>query len=284
MRVSFRTRFLLLPRLVLPRLVLLRLVACLVLVAPAAGAAGEVRRVEAVGAVALEGAAVSTPNPRDAAMQAGLSEAVRQVAMALLGGLEPMPDDEPGGASGKDPRDDGVESILAGALGDDPLVYVNGYRTVEDRGERPALFVADPGAETEYVVVVEAQVSVERVRNRLVEGGLLAEAPAGQGERLSLRVSVDGLESHGAYLEVIDALRNEGGARSAKLVEASSGRMVFEVEADHGGPRMLAGLVQASRPGLRITPLLSQDHHLAFRVEWEPSTPAERALEDASLD
>ena len=60
--------------------------------------------------------------------------------------------------------------------------------------------------------------------------------------------------------------------------------MVFEVEADHGGPRMLAGLVQARRPGLRITPLLSQDHHLAFRVEWEPSTPAERALEDASLD
>jgi hypothetical protein len=194
------------------------------------------------------------------------------------------PDREPGGSFAQDPGNDGVENILAGALGDDPLVYVNGYRIVEDRGERPALFVADPDAETEYVVVVEAQVSVDRVRNRLVERGLLAEAPMGQGERLSLRVTVDGLESYAAYLEVVDALRNEGGARSAKLLEASSGRMVFEVAADHGGPQMLAGLVQARRPGLHITPLLSQDHHLAFRAAWEPSTPAEGALEDAPLD
>ena len=55
------------------------LVACVILVAPVAGVAGEVRRVEAVGAVALEGAAVPVPIPRDAAMQVGLSEAVRQV-------------------------------------------------------------------------------------------------------------------------------------------------------------------------------------------------------------
>jgi hypothetical protein len=246
------------------------------LIAIAASGAGEVRRVEAVGAVALDPLAVDAPIPRDAAMQAGLSEAVRQVAMALLGGLEPIPDE--------DPTTDVVENILAGALGDDPFVYVNGYRIVEDRGERPALFVPDPDAETEYVVVVEAQVSVDRVRKRLLERGLLEDAPTGQAERIALRVTVDGLESHGAYLEVLDALMKEGGARTARPIEASSGRVVFDVKADHGGPQLLAGLIRARRPGLRITPLLSQDHQLAFRVEWEPATPAEGSLDDLPPD
>jgi hypothetical protein len=260
------------------------LIASSLVVAFAAAGAGEVRQVEAVGAVALGPRSADGSIPRDAAMQAGVFEAVRQVAMALLGGLEPIPHPEPGEEPGDDPGSEGVENILVEALGDDPFVYVNGYRILEDRGERPALFVADPDAETEYVVVVQAQVSVDRVRNRLIEQGLLVDTSAGQTERLSLRVTVDGLESHAAYLEVVEALTNEGGARSATPVEASSGRVVFEVQADHGGPQLLAGLIQARRPGLHITPLLSQDHLLAFRVEWEPPTPAGGSLEDAPPD
>jgi len=250
-------------------------------IAPGGASAGEVRRVEAVGAVALDPDAAdrSTP-PRDAAMQAGLSEAVRQVALSLLGGIDPLPDEAPG----SDPGTGGDVNILAGALGRDPLVYVNGYRIVEDRGVRPALFVADADAENEYVVVVEARVDVDRVQRRLVERGLLAEAPTGAPRRLSLRVSVEGLETHDAYLEVVDALTKEGGARSANPVEASSGRVVFEVEADRDGPELLAALIQARRPGLRITPLQSQDQRLAFRVDWEPPTPADGSVDVAPPD
>jgi hypothetical protein len=234
-------------------------VGALVAVAPAPARAGEVRRVEAVGAVALDHTTTKPRIPRDAALHEGIAEGVKRVALDLVADLEPM--------SG--------EEILGDILGDDPLVYVTRYRILEDRGVRPALFVDDPEAENEYVVVVEVQVDVDRVRRRLVEGGLLAPAPAGEGHRLSLQVSVDGITSYGAYLAVIEALEAEGGARSAMPVEASPGRVTFEVDGALDGPALLSALLEARRPDLRITPLGSDEQRVAFLVDWQPPAPAD---------
>jgi hypothetical protein len=119
-----------------------------------ASASAELRRVETVGSVSLP-AGPGEPPPRESALRDGLAEAVRSIARDLLR-------DSPG----SDP------SAVGHALGPLPGTYVVRHRLVEDRGERAALLAADPGASREYVVVVEAEVDVDRVRERLAGAGL----------------------------------------------------------------------------------------------------------------
>ena len=75
------------------------------------------------------------------------------------------------------------------------------------RGVRPALFVEDPDAATEYVVIVEVHVDADRVEKRLVDAGMLAS-----GEPLAaagrVRLEVLGLRRYQAYQE----LEAQGGA------------------------------------------------------------------------
>ena len=78
---------------------------------------------EAVGAVPLGAAAPRHSPPRDAALQAALSDAVRRVALELLPELDP-------GESA---------TLLDEVLGLDPLDYATRFRILEDRGPRPAL-------------------------------------------------------------------------------------------------------------------------------------------------
>ena len=141
----------------------------------AAPAPADLRETEAVGAVPLYADKRPASPPRDAAERKALSEAVRQVALQLL--------------SAQDPAE--VEPRLGAALGADPKVYISRFRTLEDRGERPVLFSDDPQARAEYVVVVEAQVDADRVREALSRGGLPV-TPAGEARRIRVRVEAEG--------------------------------------------------------------------------------------------
>ena len=219
--------------------------------APGQSVGAEVRRVEAVGVVPLEADASPRVAPRDAALQRALEEAVRRVA------LEELPDFDP----------ETEEQTLAAALGRDPSAFATRYRIREDRGERPALFTDDPDVTSEYVLVVEVDVDVERVRDRLAEAGLLL-VPQGDSRRYRVRVVLEEVESYAAYMAVRAVLR-ELDLRSVLPVELERGRVVLEVDGDRSPERLMNGMLQAAPPNLRLVPLSVETAALTLRVRFQ---------------
>ena len=219
------------------------------------GRAADLRASEAVGAVPLHADARPTSPPRDAAVNRALSEAVRRVALQLLSALDPAE----------------VEPRLGAALDADPRLYISRFRILEDRGERPALFSDDPEARTEYVVVVEAQVDADRVREALARSGLLA-APAGEARYFRVRLEAEGLEDFASYRALRETLIEGVGVRSALPVELERGRATFEVESELAGDGLLEALVRAAPPGLTLTPLETSPERVQLRVQLAPES------------
>jgi hypothetical protein len=223
----------------------------------APAAAAELRRLEAVGAQPLDPDRPPARPPRDLAVQKGLADAVRRVAFEEAPELDP----------------EQAEARVGAALGADPLAYVNRFRIVEDQGERPALFTEDPGVESEYVVLLEVQVDADRVRRRLVEAGLAA-APSEGARRVPVRVVVEDVGSWASY-RAVRTLLEEVGVRSAVPVEMQRGRAVLDVEGDRGPEELLAALLRAAPPELRLVPLGSDATTLRLRAVFlAPPAPA----------
>jgi hypothetical protein len=209
--------------------------------------------------VPLRADARPTAPPRDAAISRALSEAVRRVALQLL--------------SAQDPAE--VEPRLAAALEADPRLYISRFRILEDRGERPALFSDDAEARTEYVVVVEAMVVADRVRDALARAGLLS-APAGEAPLVRVSVEAEGLEDFASYRALRETLLEGVGVRSALPVELAPGRAILMVESELAGEALLEALVRSAPPGLTLTPLGIGPDRLQLRVALAPeSAPAE---------
>jgi hypothetical protein len=221
------------------------------------GRAADLRASEAVGAVPLHADARPTSPPRDAAVNRALSEAVRRVALQLL--------------SAQDPAE--VEPRLGAALDADPQLYISRFRILEDRGERPALFSDDAEARTEYVVVVEAMVDADRVREALGRSGLLM-APAGEAQLVRVSVEADGLEDFASYRALRETLLEGVGVRSALPIELAPGRAILAVESELAGDALLEALVRAAPPGLTLTPLGISPERLQLRVALAPESAA----------
>jgi hypothetical protein len=222
-----------------------------------AAAAGEIRQLESVGAVAIGGKATANEPPHDAAVRAALRDAAQRLALELLSAdFDPI----------------GAEPAIAEALGSDPFQYATVYRILEDRGERPALFVEDPEVEHEYVVVVEAHLDVDRIRQRMAENGLLA--PTGEARWVQVLVVIEGLESYSAYAALRRALIEEVGARSAVPLEMERGRAVLQVVSDREANALLEALLAAGPQNLRIVPLSEAPGMLRLRVREVALTPA----------
>ena len=235
----------------------LALALALLVSAPVAGAA-DVRTVEAVGVIPLDTEAPPQRAPRDLALRAALFDAVWRVALEHLPGMDRTETD----------------SVLTGALGNEPRDYINRFRILEDRGERPALFIEDPEVENEYVVLVEVRVDADRVRERLADAGLLV-APSGEGGRVRLRVVIEDLESYRAYAALRRTLLEDLLVRSALPVMMEHRRIVLEVEADRGAAQLRDELLRAAPEGLRITPLRNDDQTLVLRVQLTAETRGE---------
>ena len=238
------------------RLALLGMAVALVaLLAAAGGASGaEVRAVEGVGAVPVKGSAKPrTGTARDAALRAAIGEAVRQVALELLPHLDPA----------------AIEPAVEQALGSDPRAYANRFRIVEDRGEGPALLVEEPGVETEYVMVVQAQVDVARVRQSLERAGLLAPAAGSDSPRERLRVVIEDIDGYPGY-QAVRTLLEDLGVRGAVPIEMERGRAVLEVESRIPPRELLDSLVRSAPPELRIEPVASDAASLTLRARFLP--------------
>jgi hypothetical protein len=144
---------------------------------------------DAVGVVA------AGPGARQAALEAGVQEAVVLVATDLA---------REAGARTDEP------DALRRALGANLMPYAVQYELVEDRGERPAQLIQQAGVEREYVVLIEAQVEREKVREALLRSGLLGVSTEAGVQ--SLWITIVGLDSWPAWERLRRALAARGGA------------------------------------------------------------------------
>jgi hypothetical protein len=218
----------------------------------AAAAGAEVRQMEAVGAVPLAPKARHASPPRDVAVRMALNEAVRRVALDLVPDMEP----------------EEAAEFLPEVLGDEPLDYTTRFRIIEDRGERPALFVDDPEVGFEYVVVVEAHIDADRVEKRLVDAGLLVAGIEDAPHR-DLRLVVEDLGSFAAYAVLRETLVEGVGVKSALPVEMERGRAVLVVNAVGGPRQLLEDLLRAAPPELLVTPIGAREDELTVRIALE---------------
>jgi hypothetical protein len=253
--------------------------AAMLLLATAAGA--EVRRIEAVGAVPIyadrpeKRGAVA---PRDGAIRKALREAVERVAEEFIADL-PLSVFEPGGEEPDVIEELGSEGPdLEAVLGQKMVLYTSRFRVVEDRGERPALFADDPAVTSEYVVIVEVHVDVERVRERLVQKGIIPEGIAG-GETQTLYLQVEGLTAYPAYegLRAI-LLDDRVGVESVVAVEMRRGRTLLRLESEIGAAELLEKLRMLAPPEMKLVPLHVAPDRVHIAVDW--SGPVEPSGED----
>jgi len=292
-------------------LVLLILLAAVV---PATQA--EVRRLEVVGAVALHGQGHPKDTPKDRAVQEGLINGVSRVgADLLLEGL--LMQGEP---QDKSAESGALPNLLAGtelawespvslfrpaqelemervheALGRNMVPYTSGFRILEDQGERPALFTQHPDAATEYVVVMEVQVEVERVRSRLEAMGLIDSPQVDVLTGIELELS--GLTEYALYRAVLDLLTGPGIQASSVVPEAFQARNARLRVTGAWTASELNDLLHSAAPDeLNLVPLEVQDAEkpetlwpwqgplrprLALAVSWTPpSEPASQAAAD----
>jgi hypothetical protein len=230
-----------------------------------AGAVGaEVRRMEVVGAVPLDAKTRRSGIPKDRAIQEALWEGVSRVAADLL-------------ADSAIELEDGDDPLRA-ALGSDMVPYASSFRILDDQGERPTLFTDHPDAATEYVVVVEVQVDVDRVRDRLRSAGLL-EIQGGLTALSGIELEARGLTDYRGYQALQALVQSERvGAASAEPREFERGRALLRVQAEWGARELLERLLAAAPPEMRITPIDVEEPSPDELDGWDRNAPAVGSL------
>ncbi|MBK7947526.1 MAG: hypothetical protein IPK00_02000 [Deltaproteobacteria bacterium] len=264
----------------------------------------EPHRVEVVGAYPIREALRGKVNPRDEAIQKALWEGVSRVALELIG--EEGTSDDLGASSGAaDPGarptpgpkgSTGPRSATApGAAQPDPserfrkifgrqiLPYTRSFRIVEDRGERPVLFAEEPGVRSEYLVVVEVIVDVDRVEGELARAGLLEVAPGPRSSQ-SILIELVGLERYGALRLALETLRRDLSASRIETLEFAPRRQLLRIEGPLGPDEIAARLgrmdtaelildpVEIDREGGRIRVLAQSFEPMSDGAEDEPVT------------
>lgn len=170
---------------------------------------------------------------------------------------------------------DQEDQRIRNALGSDTVSYTKGFRIVEDQGERPVLFSDDPDVATEYVVILEVQVEIDRVRQRLEEAGLLF--PVETSELKGLQLEILGLSHYAGYKALLDLLDSEAVAvESVSPRFFAPDRVLVGVEGGWTAAELMDRLQAAAPPNLRVG---GQDPPPAaaerLRGEGEPETASQ---------
>ena len=271
------------------------------LLAPGSGQA-ELRRVEAVGIYGVRDAMRTKVIVRDEAVENALWEGVSRVALELLGdGTRRLPGDAPGDGSGPEEGGqpqrtnsegaadetggaNGIDSeTLRAALGDEVMPYTRSFRILEDQGEQPVLFDEDPDTKTEYVVVVEVFVDMERVEAALEQAGWIAASGAPAESKGRLELELLGLERYEALEALMAGLGEALGADRVQLLEASPARQVLAVEGRFDARELEAWLLRFRHPQLLLDSVegAGEGARLRVRARWLPiaeeiSLPSDR--------
>lgn len=258
--------------------------ALLLALAPAAsGRAGEPQRVQVVGSHPIRTSERAKTSARDQAIEQALWEGVSRVAQTLLedeGVAEDLPTAGAGGAEGEasDAAPDQTARFRT-IFGPQILPYTRSYRIVEDRGERPVLFSDDSGVRSEYLVVVEVAVDVDRVRRELARAGLLGTDGGAAVERRSLTLELVGIRRHAGLQRVLEALRRELGATRIETLEFSPARQVLRLESPLGPEALAERLARLDSAELILDPVEIDRERGRIRVlaQWLEPVPAGEA-------
>jgi hypothetical protein len=142
---------------------------------------------------------------------------------------------------------------LQKALGRDMTPFARSFRLVEDKGSRPVLFPGETDATREYVVVVEATVDVEKVRDRLAAKGIIGvEEDTASGD--GVEIEALGLRYWSGYEAFVGLLEGPGvRASEVRPLEFEPGRtLVFAVV--RGSPEdVLARILTSASGDLDVT-------------------------------
>lgn len=226
-------------------------------------ASAELVRVESVGSVPLAAGATGGATARQAALEAGVREAVERAATDLAAQA---------GSSAK------PEAVRA-ALGGDLLLYASSFRIVEDRGERAPLLEQSPSAELEYVVMVETHVDRSRIRSKLQQAGLIVAAPKPEARR-SLRIAFEGIDSYPVWKRIQRVLSARGGG--ARPLEFGHHRVVAEVATDEEASALIGRLGAALSDSLELRSVGMDGETLLVAVKVPGAAEATGAAPDPS--
>jgi hypothetical protein len=202
-------------------------VALLVFAFWSGSAAADLQRVEAVGSYGISAKLRERVTPRDEAVQKAVWEGVSRVALEEIGEFSSTEEDV---------------ALLRQALGKDMLPYTRSFRILEDKGENPVLFEEDPSISTEYVVVVEVLVDVDRVRSALHSAGLIADGGIQEVDE-PITVELIGVGRHDAFEAIRDALVSEVGAVRVETLGFARERQLLSVVGPFG-PEELSTAIQ----------------------------------------
>lgn len=234
-----------------------------ILIGGAGPVCAELVRVEAIGSVPLGAASSGGSVARQAALEAGIREAITRSAVDLARQA----------GSSADPE------AVRNALGPDPKSLAARYRILEDRGERTPLLESSPGAEREYVVAVEVEVDRAMLRSRLAQAGLLgAASPASAGG--ATRIVLEGVDSYAVWSRIRDALSAKGERVSG--VEFAPGRIVAVLGAPESEGALVARVSAGLGEAFEVQPLGSDGD--AFRIGVARRPPPEEPAFGAELD
>lgn len=198
------------------------------------GAGAELVRMEAIGSVSLGAGSKGGATARQQALEAGIREAIGRVGeeLATQAGATASPFD------------------VRTALAPEWKRFAVAYQILEDRGEREPLLETNPGAQREYVVVVEVEVDRARVRAQLVEAGIVARSGQVAGRR-GLRIRFDGVDSYPLWTKIRTSLAARGGAIEPR--EFSPGRIVAVLDTDESGDAVVGRLAGALGPDFEVS-------------------------------
>lgn len=255
------------------------LLAALLGVLLVSGAAAELRRVEAVGAVGVrEG---DRRDPRALAVAKALREAVLRVASEYLVDAEWPVDAENLDAENAQAAVTEA-SDLAKVLGKDMGQYTARFKVIEDRGTGPVIFVEDANVTEEYVVVAEVMVDADRVRDQLVTAGLLEEQVVAAATRV-VHLAVQGLTVYPALVDVRELITGPVGAESAIPIEFERGRATLAVVTPMTGRQLVSAIEREAPAHLMIIRLGSHGTEPRIAVRWTPP-PEEVVLPPVESD
>jgi hypothetical protein len=192
-------------------------------------AQAQLQRVEAVGSYGIQESLRSRVTPRDEAVQLAIWEGVSRVALESIGEYASTEEDM---------------AALEAALGKDMLPYTRSFRILEDKGENPVLFADNPGIKTEYIVVVEVLVDVDRVEGALAEAGLVQDGEPSTTAGDPIFLELVGIERYDTFDSIREAIRSELGASRVETLGFASERQLLSVVGPLDPSELSAALVR----------------------------------------
>jgi hypothetical protein len=234
-------------------------IVCAAMFCPAIAEA-RVERVEAVGSYGISDEKRHRVTPRDEAVDLAIWEGVSRVALEVIGEAESTEED--------------VE-LLRSALGKDVLPYARSFRILEDKGESPVLFAEDPDITTEYVVIVEVVVDVDRVSAALDEAGLIAGGGV-QAINEPVLVELIGVGRHDVFEAIRDAFVSDLGAVRVETLGFARNRQLLSVVGPFGPEDLSAAMQRLTGSGWTLETIGIDEFGRRIRVEGRIDRDAEQ--------